>query len=857
MVEGKPVVACDPSPEYVGGYMDGERIRLLYRDQSGALRERYYRARLASYHRLYPDVAKHVTIRRELERSRFVRSVVDEPGEYGDWVRVEWKDYNSRDKGVQWLERSEIPSWEGDVSPIKRHFADGEDRTCASPRIAYLDIETDSRVPFSKKEQMRVLGWCVVDGATMEPSSGVLSGDTDDDEAALLEALWAELERFDVVSAWYGDGFDFPVIQARSKRHGLGINFRRWRWLDAMRVFEQMNAHVAETGDEKQSLALNSVCQSMLGEGKHDFDASRTWEYWEAGGEKREQLRLYNVQDTILLCKLERKTGYTALFGTICAAAGLFLESKSLGAHQQMDGFMLRLGRKRGYHWPTKPRDTFVKTEKYKGAWVMQAPEKAGILGGVHVMDFSGMYPSIMISWNMSPETIRDVADDRPVARSPLTHVSFYTDREGILTSALKILREMRKSWAEKKASLPPGTDEWLAADRWAMAYKIAANSMYGVIGMAFGRYHQPRMAESVTQNGVWLIQNTIREGRKRGIDVIYGDTDSGMARGVSAEEFKAFVEWCNSELYPRLLREQGCPENCISLAYEKEFQRIVFLGAKKYCGRYEHYKGKKATAESKPEVRGMEYKRGDSTLLARQLQGECINLLMRDCCDDPHRYEPIVERYMRKVLDHALKLEEVVLSKSLSKDLKEYQVPPVHVRVAQVMKERGQDVSVGQKIPYVVVEHDPRDGGGIRAIPASDWTGEVDRYGFWENLVWPPTQRLLESAFPKHAWNYSKVKPRAKPRRKAAAGQQQMDLLGGGAGGSKRLVVRVIGENGFADDLVEAAAKVVEGAPDGDVGVEIVRGVAPVQLGKRVEVTDGLLWRLRSLLGVGAVDWD
>lgn len=859
----KPLVEKpEQSPEYCGGYMDGERIHLMYRSSGGELRERFYRARLVSYHRLYDDLQKHIVIRRELEGSKFVLRVDDEAGEYGNWVRVEWRDYEAREKGVSWLDKQDVRSWEADVSPIKRHFADGEDRTTASPLIAYLDIETDSRVPFADKEKMRVLCWCVVDGATGEHLERVLSADTDEAEAELLEALWEALQPYDVVAAWYGDGFDFPVIQARSKRLGLGINYRRWRWLDSLEVFRNMNAHVAETGDEKQSMALNAICQSMLGEGKHEFDASQTWQEWEAGGERRETLLRYNIQDTLLLYRLERKTQYTSLFGTICAAAGLFVETKSLGAHQQMDGFMLRLGRKRGYHWPTKPKDSVVR-EKYKGAWVMQAPERAGILRGVHVMDFSGMYPSIMISWNMSPETVRETADDKPVARSPLTKVNFYTDREGLMSSALRTLREMRKGWADKKASLPPGTPEWQAADRWAMAYKIAANSMYGVIGMAFGRYYNPRIAESVTQNGVWLINQTTNAGSKRGINTIYGDTDSGMAVGVDESTFRDFVGWCNAELYPRLLKEQGCQENCISLAYEKEFERLVFVASKKYIGRYSHYKGKLATADSKPEVRGMEFKRGDAVLMARRLQGEIIEKLMRECCDDPTAYEPIVEKFKDHALNDQLELAEVVLSKSLSKTIAEYiaETPPVHVRVAQLMKDRGEDVSVGQKIPYVIVDHNPKGGEGILAIPAKDWTGEVDRYGLWESMVWPPTERLLDSAFPNHDWSrFGKVRPKEKStaKRKSKDADTQLGLL---SIGTRGLALKASIPRGFNEQGVKAAKAILDLAKDGETPVtlslEMVNSTVVLETGRRITVDPVVLRRLRSLLGDQGVCWN
>ena len=860
--EPKPQPVAEQVPEFCGGYVDGDKLRLLHRLPDGTLRMRQHTAHYASYHRA-DQVGPPVL--RMLQHSDLVSRVhTTEPG----WVRVEWRSWELRKRGVDLMRQHHgIDHYEADVSPLHRHFADTQDGTCAAPRVVFLDIETDSRVSFANKEQMRLLCWTVVSNAEFKADgcnviggstwSGLLEADTDEAEAELLGQLWEVLEQFDVVAAWYGDGFDFPVIQARTKRTRLGVNYRRWRWLDSLEVFRNMNAHVAETGDEKQSMSLNAICQSVLGEGKHDFDANKTWEAWAAGGAERARLLEYNRQDTSLLWKLEKKTQYTRLFGTLCAACRLFVETRSLHAHSQTDGLMLRLGRERGYHWPSKPEHGHH--EKFKGAWVMKPPENAGILRNVHVVDFSGLYPSIMISWNMSPETLKTTRDDRPTAKCPLTGSAFYTDKEGVLTSALNVLRGMRKQWTERKASFPPGTPEWQDAERWAMAYKVAANSIYGITGMAFGRYYQPRISEGVTQNGVWLIQSTFTAARERGWNPIYADTDSGFVCGVEQEEFRQFTAWCNAELYPRIVVEQGCTTNVISLAYEKEFERLVFVAAKKYCGRYKHYKGKLATADSKPEIRGLEYKRGDAILVARQMQGECIMLLMRDCCDEPARFRDIVARYREHVLGDALELDEVVMSQTLTQPIADYvaKTPPAHVRVAKQLEERGEDVSVGTKIRYVVIAQKNDSGeGGMVVIPAKDWTGEVDRYALWEARVWPPTKRLLEAAFPQHDWTeFDKVRPKA-PRKGKKSSAAQPKLF------NPTQTLRLVADEarGFNVRAVQAMREILKLAPDGHAPVQLTfkaaAGEVVMELEREVDVTPELLRRMVCLLGAQGVQW-
>lgn len=286
-------------------------------------------------------------------------------------------------------------------------------------------------------------------------------------------------------------------------------------------------------------------------------------------------------------------------------------------------------------------------------------------------------------------------------------------------------------------------------------------------------------MAESVTQCGAWLILETMKAAENWGMSVVYGDTDSVFIEGAPKERFEEFVEWCNTELYPRILAEVGCVENHINLAYEKEFERIVFTSAKRYCGSYAHYKGAAATGDSKPEIKGLEYKRGDSIRLTRRLQEEVVNMIVgfqQEPAEDPAQYEALLDQWVTRVLDDDLALEEVVISKRMGKPLDGYarkrkldgtwarQLP--HVEMARILEARGRDVSEGSKIEYVIIDGSTKP---VTVMPAEDWTGKCDRYAIWDSQVSAPTLRVLKAAFPTHDWGrWTRTRPKA-PRVKKA----------------------------------------------------------------------------------------
>jgi DNA polymerase elongation subunit (family B) len=786
--------------ELLNAYLVNDHsIATVTRDETGRRVLRHVPAEWVAFF-LGTDVDED--LRRQLRTSVYVSGVRDEKG---GWVRVAFVNKVAREDFClgrrSFVSQLGLKTYEADVSPVIRWMVD-HDVKVAKPRRAYLDLETDSRVPFSKKEQMRVLCFAIEDeDETVQ--AGILEENTDRSEKQLLDRLWRALQPYDQVLAWNGDGFDFPVLFARSADRGVDVDARMWLWLDHLELYARMNKNASESAEEKRSMRLNDIAFAELKMGKEetpDFVVERfgakglgalSWQLWEAGGDFSDALERYNYRDTDLLRRIEKKTGYVGVFDALCEACGIFGDTNGLNPTHQVDGFLFRLGKERGMHFATK--SFYEGSEKFKGAFVME-PKVNGIMRDVHVCDFKSLYPSIILTWNMSPETKRTggAGASDTISFSPLTNVYFSTVDEGILPEALREMIRLRKQWSDIKSQCAPGTPEWHDANRKSMAYKVAANSFYGVVGSPFSRFFDRQVAESCTQCGVWLIRKTIEMVEDQGWSAIYGDTDSVFVTGCTEDEFRHFTEWCNENLYPELLQGVGCKENHIKLAYEKQFDRLVMTSAKRYIASYVHADGKRATKDSKPEIKGLEFKRGDTAILATNLQAEVIDLLVGGLhfndlgpTEDLAHYHDALARVRSHVLTDTLPVEEIRISKQLTKPIREYvkklkkdgneAAQPAHVQVAKILEKRGEAVGEGTRIEYIVA-----DGAAKPAknIPTSDYTGvEVDRYHLWENLVFPATERLLQAAFPTHDWDsWGKVRPK---KERAARKTKQTALLG------------------------------------------------------------------------------
>lgn len=650
---------------------------------------------------------------RELKTAPSVKSVQIARG---GWLKISFSDRVACRAACDYLELKGIRTYEGNVSPLRRLLVERKIQP-SRPRSTYMDIETDPRPGLANKLQMRILIIVFEDFDTHEQTELVLEEDSDEGERRLLERAWRHLDRYDQVIAWNGDRFDEPVFRARTKKHQIPVEPKRLLWLDHMKVFEKQNAMGAASGEEKQSLALAAVCAALGLEGKDDFDVKTVYDEWAAGGERRARAVRYCAKDVSRMPAIEGKTGYLELFRTLCESTGLFAHSGSIGPSHQVESFLLRLAQERGHRFPTRFVDKDEDEEqddkaKFRGALVVK-PSKGGIHKVVHVIDFARMYPSVILSLNLSPETKipkpdllagfpnylrgsaayaeaeRKMRERKPPEGTAVSASGawFKTEPVGILPLAIEEGLRLRVYWDDLKKGFAPGTPEWKDADRRSSAYKVFVNGFFGVVGSDGSMFFDVEVAESITVTGVSLIEatNDRATSREWSMDHLYGDTDSSFFLGVTIDRMKEFVDGCNATLYPPLIERLGGKKSRVKVEFEKSFKRLVFTwnekdnrsNAKKYVGSYLMFKGKPAREDSEPEIRGLEYRRGDSLRLTRQMQKEAVDLLIKRECEVVEEFDVLLERWKKRILEEELPPDDVKISKRISQGLEEYERKP------------------------------------------------------------------------------------------------------------------------------------------------------------------------------------
>lgn len=478
---------------------------------------------------------------------------------------------------------------------------------------------------------------------------------------------------------------------------------------------------------------LDTVARHILGEGKKkDVTIGNLDADIKKGGSLKSYCE-YNLQDAkvtyeITLKMLPNLHEFVRLIGLpvddICRMSyGSFVEY-----------YLLRNVKSFREVAPNKPAYKELKKreqESYTGAFVYEPVP--GLHRDLVVFDFRSLYPTIISAHNICVSTITTETEGSVPSpeikrgRGVICHY-FTHRREGFIPVILKEILERRNRIKDIINREGKKNDPLLNARQYSL--KILANSFYGYFGFSGARWYSNDCAEAITAYGRYYMKSVMDEAKKQGFGIIYGDTDSGFfsLNGKDKQDVRSFLEGINSHL-PSLME----------LEYQGFYPRGLFVMKK---GEERGAKKKYAllTEDGKVDVTGFEMVRGDWSKIAKEVQRKVFDIVLID--QDVKKAEQYVKRVIRDLQEGKVPLEKVVIRKQLRKDISDYESVGPHVEVAKAMKERGEVVSVGSIISYVI------DKGEGKLRDKARLPGESTGYDpvyYIENQILPAVEKIFE----------------------------------------------------------------------------------------------------------------
>src|SRR5438128_3738436 len=315
----------------------------------------------------------------------------------------------------------------------------------------------------------------------------------------------------------------------------------------------------------------------------------------------------------------------------------------------------------------------------YKGAIVLEP--KVGLHDSVAGLDFSSMYPSLMIKYNISPDTLITGKKNEDVFEVPEVKHRFRKNPSGFYRIVLTKLIEARKTTKAELKRTAKGDSRYPLLKAREKAVKDMTNAVYGYAGWAGARWYSKEVAESAAALGRETINRAISLAKSLGLSVFYGDTDSLFVNNDEklVQKFQAEVD-----------RQLG-----LEINLSEVYKRILFTEAKK------KYAGLKTDGQI--DVVGLEAVRGDWSNLARDVQNTVLRMALEDA--DPSRAAAYVQDLTRNLKSKKLSLSSFIVWKTLTKPVEAYEVNAPHVEVAKKMAKDGWPVTAGDKVGFVITK--------------------------------------------------------------------------------------------------------------------------------------------------------
>ena len=327
---------------------------------------------------------------------------------------------------------------------------------------------------------------------------------------------------------------------------------------------------------------------------------------------------------------------------------------------------------------------------------------KLGFHTDVVEVDFTSMFPTLMLTRNISAETVLCKCCPDSKIRVPELGYNICEKRKGIVPKTLDLLLKKRLRY---KGLIKEAEDAEVkhVYNMRQTALKWILVTCFGYLGYRNARFGKVDAHIAVCAFARDSLLKTARLAEQHGFEVIHGIVDSLWLKkpNVSPREVAEFCREASGVID-------------VPLGVEGKYRWIVFLPSKILEGVpvLNRYYGVFENGEIK--LRGVEARRGDTPVFIVKAQIEMIRELAG--ATNLERFEERIPAALRVLGDYAAKLvegrvgvQELLVTKRLSKSPSCYNHDVFQAIAARQLEKAGFDVHPGQTVQYLIINANSR----------------------------------------------------------------------------------------------------------------------------------------------------
>jgi DNA polymerase elongation subunit (family B) len=508
-----------------------------------------------------------------------------------------------------------------------------------------------------------------IDSISLESDDKTLVIERGSEAEKILELVKAVKEDDpDIIFTEGGDSFLFPYLTHRAFANSVLDSFI----LSRDDVPLKANKGQGTTFFSYGRVYHKAPMQKLVG--RVHIDVNNTFIYTACGLEG-----LIEVSRT---CRVPLHRAARASIGTIMSSLQLYIAWR--------DGILI----------PWKKNEP----ESFKTAWELLVADRGGFIFepklGFHTdvveVDFTSMFPMLMLTRNISAETVLCKCCPNSSTRVPELGYNICEKRKGIVPKTLGLLLKKRLKY---KSLIKEVEDESLrnVYNKRQTALKWILVTCFGYLGYRNARFGKVDAHIAVCAFARDSLLKTARLAEQHGFEVIHGIVDSLWLKKPNASPPEV-AEFCR----------EASETVRVPLSAEGKYRWIVFLPSKVLKGVpvLNRYYGVFENGEIK--LRGVEARRGDTPVFIVKAQMEMIKKLARANSLESFKERisealEVLGNCAEELVEGNVDVLELLIAKRLSKSPLRYSHDVFQAIAAKQLKKAGFEVHAGQTVQYMV----------------------------------------------------------------------------------------------------------------------------------------------------------
>lgn len=380
------------------------------------------------------------------------------------------------------------------------------------------------------------------------------------------------------------------------------------------------------------------------------------------------------------------------------------------------------------------PINNDIEFSSYEGAIVLE-PVSGIHLEPVAVMDYSSLYPSSMISENISHDSLvkvevyedgelinekgsgkddpslltledynyKTICYSKDNVETKCIFVEHKSREKNVIPRVLQKLLKARKDTKKKMKKFDKSDFMYAILDGLQLAYKLVCNSLYGQVGASTSAICMKELAASTTATGreLILMARDMILDKYEGSECIYGDTDSVFIK-FNTKDLKEAIALGEEagDMVTEYLQSQNRQPHV--LEYEKTFFPYILITKKRYTG----YKYEFDDVSYVLNNMGIVTKRRDNPRIVKDIFNGVISIILKD--KDIEKAQKYYCNSLRRVLRGEIKLNRLITSKSLKASYKKPQQIAHNVLANRIgFRDPGNKPEPNDRLHYIFISDD------------------------------------------------------------------------------------------------------------------------------------------------------